>query len=78
MRFYRLIAVLTLIYVALPLPALAQSARVPSSDGEIKLTFAPVVKRTAPAVVNIYTRRVVQQRVPGLFNDPFFSPIFWR
>ena len=76
MRFYRLIAVLTLIYVALPLPALAQSARVPSSDGEIKLTFAPVVKRTAPAVVNIYTRRVVQQRVPGLFNDPFFRRFF--
>jgi len=49
---------------------------VPTSDGEIKLTFAPVVKRTAPAVVNIYTRRVVQQRVPSLFNDPFFRRFF--
>lgn len=54
----------------------AQSVRVPSSDGQIKLTFAPVVKRTAPSVVNIYTRRVVQQRVPSLFNDPFFKRFF--
>lgn len=56
--------------------AMAQMSRVPTSEGEIKLTFAPVVKRTAPSVVNIYTRRVVQQRSPGLFNDPFFRRFF--
>ncbi len=54
----------------------AQTSSVPTSQGEIKLTFAPVVKRTAPAVVNIYTKRVVQQRVPSLFNDPFFRRFF--
>ncbi len=65
-------AVLTVFIGLAPLSAQAQLTRVPASDGEIKLTFAPVVKRTAPSVVNIYTRRVVQQRVPSLFNDPFF------
>ncbi len=54
----------------------AQSTKVPNSSGEVKLTFAPVVKRTAPSVVNIYTRRVVQQRAPSLFNDPFFRRFF--
>ncbi len=31
---------------------------VPASQGEVKLSFAPVVKATAPAVVNVYTARV--------------------
>lgn len=61
---------------ALVFPASAQTARVPSTNGEIKLTFAPIVKRTAPSVVNIYTKRVVRQRAPGLFNDPFFRRFF--
>jgi Do/DeqQ family serine protease len=71
------IAVLTgfILVASGPAPQ-AQISRVPASDGEIKLTFAPVVKRTAPSVVNIYTRRVVQQRAPSLFNDPFFQRFF--
>ena len=44
---------------------------VPQSMGEVKLSFAPVVERAAPAVVNIYTRRVIQQRSP-FAGDPFF------
>ena len=70
------VAVFTIIVGLAPLSAQAQLAQVPTSEGEIKLTFAPVVKRTAPSVVNIYTRRVVQQRVPSLFNDPFFQRFF--
>ncbi len=80
MRFYIPIIGLAIGLVigllSFPLSPQAQTARVPTSEGEIKLTFAPVVKRTAPAVVNIYTRRVVQQRVPSLFNDPFFRRFF--
>ena len=46
--------------------------QVPTSRAEISLSFAPVVKRAAPAVVNIYTRtRVVRQ-----FNDPIFEMLF--
>ncbi|WP_179953914.1 DegQ family serine endoprotease [Denitrobaculum tricleocarpae] len=55
----------------------AAGARVPSSEGEIKLSFAPVVKATAPAVVNIFSKRqVTQQRRPSLFDDPFFKRFF--
>ena len=51
--------------------------RVPESRGEAALSFAPLVKRTAPAVVNIYTRKVVRTRaVSPLFNDPFFRRFF--
>ena len=44
--------------------------------GQVQLTFAPVVKRVAPAVVNVYARSVVQVQVNPLFNDPFFSQFF--
>ena len=48
---------------------------VPESMSEVKLSFAPVVERAAPAVVNIFTRRVVQQRSP-FAGDPFFERFF--
>jgi serine protease Do len=60
------------------LPAPAQT--VPQSREQIHLSFAPVVKRTAPAVVNVFSRRIV--RAPGgppvspLFNDPIFRRFF--
>lgn len=51
--------------------------QVPASQAQIQMSFAPVVKKTAPAVVNIYTRKVVQQRVFSPFlNDPFFQHFF--
>jgi len=56
---------------------LAKERRLPESNAEIQLSFAPLVKRVAPAVVNIYTRRIVEQRVGSpLFDDPFFRQFF--
>jgi Do/DeqQ family serine protease len=49
---------------------------VPATRQEVTLTFAPVVKKAAPAVVNIYTRRVVQAELPAVMNDPFFRQFF--
>ncbi len=50
---------------------------VPQSREQIKLSYAPLVKQTAPAVVNIYTRTIVKERqVNPLFNDPFFQRFF--
>jgi Do/DeqQ family serine protease len=51
---------------------------VPSSREAIHLSFAPVVKRVAPAVVNVYSRRVIRANSgPGsLFNDPLFQRFF--
>ena len=55
-------------------PALAQV--VPTSRPQIQQSFSPVVKQTAPAVVNIYTKRVVRTAVSPLFSDPFFRRFF--
>jgi serine protease Do len=55
--------------------AMAEPA-VPANRQQVTLTFAPVVKQAAPAVVNIYTRKVVQNQMPALFNDPFFRRFF--
>ncbi|MEZ5751258.1 MAG: Do family serine endopeptidase [Paracoccaceae bacterium] len=56
------------------MPAVAQT--VPSSRAEISLSFAPIVRETAPAVVSIYARRIVEERVNPFSNDPFFSQFF--
>ena len=42
--------------------------RVPADAASMKLSFSPVVKKAAPAVVNVASRRVVQRRV-----DPFWD-----
>lgn len=52
------------------------SKRVPQTQSEITLSFAPVVKQTAPAVVNIYTKKVVEQRLSPFAGDPFFEKFF--
>jgi len=55
----------------------ASAQVVPKSEAEITFSFAPVVKRVAPAVVNIYTRKVVESRAASpFFNDPFFQQFF--
>ena len=52
--------------------SLAQTAetpsRIPSDAATMKLSFAPIVRRAAPAVVNVYSRRVVRTQI-----DPFWS-----
>ncbi len=55
----------SLIALLSPLAAPAET-RLPESAAEISLSFAPVVRSAAPAVVNIYATRVVEQRVSPL------------
>src|ERR1700730_2059510 len=76
----RLIACLAAVLPALCGHAFAQDlrnqdVRVPQSLNELKLSYAPVVKRAAPAVVNVYAARVVENRVP-MFDDPIFRRFF--
>jgi Do/DeqQ family serine protease len=59
----------------LPQSASAQERRVPSGPAEVQLSFAPVVRRVAPAVVNVYAARVIENRNPFM-NDPFFRQFF--
>ena len=69
--------VLVLALAMVGIPMVSAKTRVPSSRDEIRLSFAPLVKRVAPAVVNIYTKRVVRSRpISPLFNDPLFRKFF--
>jgi Do/DeqQ family serine protease len=56
-------------------PVAAQRV-VPESAAAIKQSFAPVVKKAAPAVVNVYVRHRVEQMVSPFFEDPFFGRLF--
>ena len=55
--------------------AAAQDRAVPSSPAQLKLSYAPIVQRTQPAVVNVYAAKVVQNANP-LLNDPVFRRFF--
>ncbi|MFN7710109.1 MAG: Do family serine endopeptidase [Holosporales bacterium] len=52
-------------------------AIVPHSRDQLQLSFSPVVKKVAPAVVNIYAARVVKPNTDSPFyNDPLFKHFF--
>jgi len=55
--------------------ALAQDRRVPTSPADIRLSYAPVVQRVQPAVVNVYAAKIVQNHNPFL-DDPIFRRFF--
>lgn len=71
---------LVILAVCFSLPLRAQDgvdSRSPRSREEINLSFSPVIKRVSPAVVNIYTRTVVRQRMISPFmDDPIFREFF--
>lgn len=61
----------------LALPGSTAAETVPQSREEIQLTFAPLVRKVAPAVVNIYATKIARaRRAPSLFDDPFFRRFF--
>ncbi len=49
---------------------------VPQSMWQVQQSFAPVVKKIAPAVVNVYARSVIQAPMNPLFSDPLFQRFF--
>jgi len=51
-------------------------AQVPKSVAEAKASFAPIVKRVTPAVVNVYAARVQKGVRNPLLDDPFFQHFF--
>src|SRR6476619_6275823 len=67
---------LLLASVVVATPALAQQdRRVPASGAELRLSYAPIVQRAQPAVVNVYAAKTVQNRNP-LLDDPLFRRFF--
>ena len=75
MRIARLAAIASLAMMSFATPALAQDRVVPSSPSQSRLSYAPIVQRVQPAVVNVYAAKVVQNRNP-LMDDPMFRRFF--
>jgi Do/DeqQ family serine protease len=70
----RLLTIMLLSLAAMA-PAMSQDRRVPSSPAELRLSYAPIVQRVQPAVVNVFATKVVQNRNP-LMDDPIFRRFF--
>jgi len=76
MRAYRLLIPAMVVLASCSNPGAGSSAQglpepskaPPASAAALKTSFAPVVKKAAPAVVNVSSRRTVRQRV-----DPFWD-----
>ncbi len=74
----RLLAGLCLLATIAVSPAGAQAQFVPRDRAQIELTFAPLVRRVSPAVVNVLSKRIVtaHKGASPLFSDPFFRRFF--
>lgn len=73
----RRILIMPLLALAVTLTVASASAQtVPQDRTALTQSFAPLVEQVAPAVVNIYAKRMVRQRTNPLFDDPFFGRFF--
>ncbi|UXX84394.1 trypsin-like peptidase domain-containing protein [Roseovarius pelagicus] len=70
-----MLRILVILMMGFVMPVAADT-RVPTSGAEIQLSFVPVVKAAAPAVVNIYARRVIERTHSPFADDPFFGQLF--
>lgn len=61
-----------------PVVELKESSQTrPASSAEMGMvSYADAVKKAVPAVVNIYTTKIITERVNPFFNDPFFKRFF--
>jgi serine protease Do len=59
-------------------PAIKVETTPVNRDAKLGASFAPVVKKAAPSVVNIYSTHIVHERLMRnpLLNDPFFRQFF--
>ena len=77
MRYLPVVISALALFTAIPL-AKADDKIVPASTGAVQLSFAPIVKTTAPAVVNVYSQRKLVENSDSnsFFQDPFFRRFF--
>ena len=75
-----LLQALTAFILGLVLFAVSASAepprQTPQTQSDIFLSFAPVVKKAQPAVVNVYASRTDKRPRNPLFDDPIFRHFF--
>ncbi|MEN5081448.1 DegQ family serine endoprotease [Bosea sp. TWI1241] len=55
---------------------MAQTRQVPETRQQVTLSFAPVVQKTSPGVVNVYGVRVERRPQNPFMDDPFFRRFF--
>jgi Do/DeqQ family serine protease len=78
-QFIAALAMLTLAAPAAQAEALLapqQERALPQSRADVVLSFAPIVKRATPAVVNVFATRVEQRPANPFFDDPIFRRFF--
>ena len=62
--------------IAAPETLLAQRREPPPSREAVQYTFAPIVRKAAPSVVNVYVRSRVKTFSSPFAGDPFFRQFF--
>jgi Do/DeqQ family serine protease len=75
----RLLRALTVSFLLMPVPSGASAEplrQVPQAQNDVLLSFAPVVKKAQPAVVNVYASRTDKRPRNPLFDDPVFRHFF--
>ena len=75
----RLLQALTTSFLMLLLPLAASTEplrQVPQAQNDVFLSFAPVVKKAQPAVVNVYASRTDKRPRNPIFDDPIFRHFF--
>ena len=79
-RLLGLLRALTALLLGLVLFAVSASAepprQTPQAQSDIFPSFAPVVKKAQPAVVNVYASRTDKRPRNPLFDDPIFRHFF--
>ncbi len=76
-RFFCFVAMAALVAgIFMPQNAVQAQERVlPNSLNQLRLSYAPIVQRVQPAVVNVYAAKVIQNSNP-LLDDPIFRRFF--
>lgn len=72
----RIIQFLAILFILIGATTFLQARELPQSRAEMQTSFSPLVKKISPAVVNIYTKRVVTRSVSPFMSDPFFNQFF--
>src|SRR5262249_9723565 len=70
------LAAVAVLAIAALNPAAAQRLEPPPTREMASYSFAPIVKKAAPAVVNVYVRARVQTFVSPFADDPLFRRFF--
>ena len=70
MRF--LLAAFAFLFAA---PAFAQFREAPESKPQMQMSFAPIVKRAVPSVVNVYSARIIKNPMAAYLDDPMLRQL---